>query len=203
MRPDFEDPAREHYDFIVVDLPVEEPLNSRFRCKWCDRFELVGDSAFDRSQGRRHLAKCKDLKDLDPPTSNFFLQEIQALQFASKLALPVRSEAGGKNSRSSFYFERLVYNDLHQPSTKNSTSYSTLDTIGMPRRSGIVEISPGKTSSLRVETSDIHFKREEARKLEEEVRREAERRRAQSKAAAEARHNKWREAIRKASKLKL
>ena len=194
-RPAFEDPAREHFEKIVVALPVEaDPAHLRWRCNWCAKDLRLQpgetDPRFDPPLARRHLAACPELRALDYPTACFFREEIESLSFASSLALPLTS--GG-----TFFLDRHVNNNFHSGDSKNDYVLAQ----GVPRRSGIVHIAPGTSKTICVETSDILFQREEQRKFEEEVRKEAERRRAESKAKAEARRNRWRKAAKQVGML--
>lgn len=197
-RPAFEDPAREHFEKIVVALPVEaSPSHLHWRCNWCERdlWLPLGeqgqqDPQFDAQLARRHLAECSELRELDPPTASFFRGEVESLAFASALALP--STLGGV-----FFLDRHVYNNLHSSKRKHVHAPVT----GVPRRSGAVHIAPGTAKAICVETSDILFQREEERKFQEEVRKEAERRRAENQAKAEARRNAWRKAAKKVGML--
>lgn len=197
-RPSHDDPARAHFERVVVGLPVDAaPESVRWRCNWCERF-LDSDCDdlwhFDVTRARSHLAACPDLDEFDRPTACFFRQEIDSLAFASELALPA------SGARGSFFLDRQVYNNLHaKDHDAKDHAYALRE--GVPRRSGVVRIAPGSSTAHCVETSDILFQREEERKFQEEVRKEVERRRAENQARADARRNKWREAAQSAGML--
>ena len=201
-RPSHDDPAREHFERVVVGLV---PERVRWRCNWCERFlaDAAADAAadhvyharpFDLACARRHLAACPELDAFDRPAASFFQREIASLAFASSTALPA------SGARGSYFLDRHVHNNLHGASEHDRQGDYALRE-GIPRRSGRVHIAPGTAAGQCVETSDILFQREEERKLREEVRKEVERRRAENQARADARRNKWRDAAKQAGML--
>jgi hypothetical protein len=109
-----EDPSLEHFDHIVVKLPINDHLIGTsiiWRCQYC-KFEIDHQSGqFIPEIAREHLSQCES-DWIDPDIVQFFIDEIESLKFAS-ICFPQ------SKSTTSKLISASVSNSLH------STSYSS------------------------------------------------------------------------------
>ena len=83
-----EDPAIDHFELICDRIPIENFARSIvFRCTHC--FYGLSSLEFNVGEARLHLSTCGECKTTDPNLCRRFAQEIEALEFASSLCLPI------------------------------------------------------------------------------------------------------------------
>ena len=83
-----EDPAIDHFELICDRIPIENFARSIvFRCTHC--FYGLSSLEFNVGEARLHLSTCGECKTTDPNLCRRFAHEIEALEFASSLCLPI------------------------------------------------------------------------------------------------------------------
>ena len=111
-----EDPSLEHFEHLVVHLPIAPTHIGRsivWRCRYCP-FEIQSNphGKFLPEAARKHLSQCTS-DWIDPDVVTFFANEVESLAFSSNLCFPLKTTSQRLYSAS-------VSNSLHSTSYRNT-----------------------------------------------------------------------------------